>query len=159
MATKVKGTVDPSNMDVDQWLNIFMSSVFRHQSQELAEAIARMARILSTGTIEVNDSLVPFMACRLLPLNKNAVLRQIGIGECLRRIIGKAVLTILRDDIIENAGSLQSCAGVKGGIEANIHAVEELYDDEESQDLIQMNASNVFNRLNRKNLLMNIHVL
>ena len=115
-----------------------------------------MTKILCTEKIVDIDSLVPIMACRLILLNKNSELRLIGIGACLRRIIENAVLTILRDEIIQQAGSLQSCAGVKGGIEANIHAMKELYDDEESQGRIQVDASNAFNQLNRKNLKMNI---
>ena len=58
-----------------------------------------------------------------------------------------------------NSTSWQSCAGVKGEIEANIHAMKELYDDEELQGLIQVDASNKFYMLNRKNLIMNIQVL
>ena len=84
------------------------------------------------------------MACRLIPLNKNPGLRPIGIGECLRRIIENAVLTILRDEIIQQAGSLQSCAGVKGEIEANIHAMKELYDDELSEGRIQVDLQMCF---------------
>ena len=78
------------------------------------------------------------MACRLILLNKNSELRPIGIGECLRRTIENAVLTILRDEIIQQAGSLQSCAGVKSEIEANIHAMKELYDDKQSEGRIQV---------------------
>ena len=87
-------------MDADQWLHILGSSVFGQQTEELAEAIAKMTKILFTEKIEDKDSLVPIMACRLIPLNKNTGLRPIGISDCLRRIIGKAVLTILWDEII-----------------------------------------------------------
>ena len=59
--------------------------------------------------IKEHDSLDPIMACRLIPLNKNPGLRPIGIGECLRRIIGKAVTYVLKRDIQEQAGSLQLC--------------------------------------------------
>ena len=115
-----------------------------------------MTKILCTEKIVDKDSLVPIMACRLILLNKNSGLRPIGNGEYLLRIIEKAVLTILRDELIQQAGSLQSCAGVKGEIEANIHAMKELYDEEESQGMIQVDASNAFNQLNRENLKMNI---
>ena len=159
MATRVKGTAGPSNMDADQWFHILGSSAFGQQSDELAEAIAKMTKILCTEKIEDKDSLVPIMACRLIPLEKNPGIRPIGIGEVLRRIMGKAVLTIFREEIIEQAGSLQSCAGVKGGIEANIHAMKELCEDEATEGLIQVDATNAFNLLNRKNMLMNIQIL
>ena len=159
MSTRVKGTAGPSNMDADQWFHILGSSAFGQQSEELAEAIAKMMKIMCREKLVDKDSLVPIMACRLIPLNKDPGIRPIGIGEFLRRIIGKAVLTILRDEIAQQAGSLQSCAGVKGGIEANIHAMKEFYDNEENQGLIQVDASNVSNLLNRKNLITNIQIL
>ena len=99
------------------------------------------------------------MACRLIPINKNPGLRPIGIGECLRRIIGKAVTNILKGDIQEQAGSLQLCSGVKGGIEANIHAMRAIYDDADTHGLIQIDARNAFNMLNRKNMIQNIKIL
>ena len=37
--------------------------------------------------------------------------------------------------------------------------MKELYDDEENQGLIQVDASNAFNLLNRKNLITNIQIL
>ena len=38
-------------------------------------------------------------------------IRPIGIGEVLRRIIGKAIRWEIKEDIIESAGCLQVCAG------------------------------------------------
>ena len=118
-----------------------------------------MAKILCIEQIKDYESLDPLMACRLIPINKNPGLRPIGIGECLRRIIGKAVTNILKGDIQEQAGSLQLCSGVKGGIEANIHAMRAIYDDADTHGLIQIDARNAFNMLNRKNLIQNIKIL
>ena len=50
-------------------------------------------------------------ACRLIPLNKNPGLRPIGIGEGLRRISGKVLMMISKQDVMKAAGSLQVCAG------------------------------------------------
>ena len=44
----------------------------------------------------------------------------IGIGEILRRIIGKVVVGNSKDEIIAAAGPLQTCSGLKSGIEASI---------------------------------------
>jgi len=47
-----------------------------------------------------------FLACRLIPLDKNPGLRQIGVGEVLRRIIGKAVMVVPRNHVKKSVGSL-----------------------------------------------------
>ena len=46
MASRVKGTAGPSNMDADQWFHILGSSAFGQQSEELAEAIAKLTEIM-----------------------------------------------------------------------------------------------------------------
>ena len=53
--------------------------------------------------------------CRLIPLDKDPGLRPIGIGEVLRRIIGKIVVYILKSELQEDAGELQMCVGGAGG--------------------------------------------
>ena len=51
-----------------------------------------------------------FLACRLIPLDKNPGFRLIGVGEFLMRIIGKAIMTTFRENIVDSVGSLQiSC--------------------------------------------------
>ena len=41
--------------------------------------------------------------------------RPIGVGEVVRRIIGKAVLATVKMDILEATGPLQLCAGQDAG--------------------------------------------
>ena len=46
------------------------------------------------------DSISSLVACRLIPLLKeDDGIRPVGVGEVLRRIIGKSVNRILSDDI------------------------------------------------------------
>ena len=71
-----------------------------------------MAKCLCVANIDRCPSLEPYIACGLIPLDKNPGVRPIGVGEVLRRIIGKAVISIIKPDILESAGSLQLCAGV-----------------------------------------------
>ena len=65
------------------------------------------------------------MACRLIPLDKNPGIRPIGIGEVPRRIIAKSVLRVVREDIQEAAGPLQTCADYEAGCEATVHALNQ----------------------------------
>ena len=46
-------------------------------------------------------------ACRMIPLKKNPGLRPIGVGEVLRRIAGKAIMRISKNDVIRSVGPLQ----------------------------------------------------
>jgi hypothetical protein len=68
------------------------------------------------------------LAGRLIPWDKGAEeLRQISIGEVLRRIVSKAVSTVLKNKIQNAVGSIQTCSGVKAGIEAAVHAMRKIF--------------------------------
>ena len=85
-------------MDLEGWMRIILGKQFGESSNDLCKAIALVARKMCIE--ETNDStLEALLAARLIPLDKNPGLRPIGVGEVLRRIIGKAVVTLLRDDI------------------------------------------------------------
>ena len=98
--------------------------------------------------------LSPLLSCRLIALNKNPGVRPIGIGETSRRIMAKAALRIMRDDIQDAAGTVQLSAGQIAGVEAAVHAVRKFQLDETEAVLID--ASNAFNSLNRATALQNI---
>ena len=91
-----------------------------------------MGRVLCTNQIEFNTdqptSNEAYIACRLSPLNKNPGVRPIGIGEVLRRIIGKSMSSTVKPDILSSAGSLQLCAGLPSGCEAASHALREIFE-------------------------------
>ena len=57
------------------------------------------------------ESLELFVACRLIPLDKRAGLRPVGVGEVLRRIAEKAAMTVLKKDVLQAAGLLQLYGG------------------------------------------------
>ena len=99
------------------------------------------------------------MACRLIPLNKNPGLRPIGVGEVLRRIIGKSVANVLKSDVKHSVGSLQVCAGQDAGCEAAVHAIHRIFDQEVSEAVLLVDASNAFNSVNRKVFLHNVKVI
>ena len=98
------------------------------------------------------DGLTAFVACCLIPLDKQPGVRPIDIGEVPRRIVAKAVLRLVDLDIREACGALQVCAGC----EAAVHAVRQLYCDPSLQAVLLMDASNAFNSVNRQAALHNI---
>ena len=95
----------------------------------------------------------------LIPLDKNPGLRPIGVGEILRRIAGKVVMYITKRDVMASTGSLQVCAGHEGGAEAAIHAMHDIYNEEQAEAVLLIDAENAFNSINRKVMLHNISIL
>ncbi len=94
------------------------------------------------------ESIAPFVACRLIALDKNPGVRPIGIGNTARIIIAKSVLMIIKGDIQEAAGTTQLCAGQISGIEAAVHATRTSYENEETEAILLVDATNAFNSLN-----------
>jgi len=155
---KTKGGAGPSGMDGDGWRRILSSNSFGVESSDLCTALAKLTRLLCTD-VQQNDSLEPLLASRLIPLNKNPGLRPIGIGETLRRIIGKSVARALKQEVTNSVGSLQVCAGQDAGCEAAIHSLRHIFDQEETEAVILVDASNAFNSVNRKAFLHNVKVI
>ena len=162
-ALRTRGTAGPSGLDADGWRRILISKNFGTAGKDLRTAIAKMSRRLCTEEIiepTSEISLEAYIACRLIPLNKKpSGIRPIGIGEVLRRIIGKAVISEVKPDLMESAGSLQLCAGQKSGCEAAAHAMREIYEEESTDAVLMIDASNAFNCLNRQAMLHNIRYL
>ena len=93
-----------------------------------------------------------------MPLNKNPGVRPIGIGEVLRRIIGKNISWVLNQEICEAAGPLQTCAGHSAGAEAAIHGMKEVFFHDETDAILLIDATNAFNSMNRLVGMHNIQI-
>ena len=61
-----------------------------------------------------------------LPLNKCPGVRPVGVGEVVRRIVGKAVMKIFKCHFMDAIDSIQLCAGQDAGCEVAVHAMEPL---------------------------------
>ena len=90
-----------------------------------------MAVFAKKIAIEIVDpmTLEGYTSCRLIPLDKdpgntNIQIRPIGVGEVMRRIIGKTISWSLSGEIQEAAGPLQVSTGLKAGAEAAIHSMK-----------------------------------
>ena len=106
------------------------SNVFSSCTSDLRKTIADFMKHIYINKIESQNnitSLKTFIASRLVPLDKNPNLRPIGIGEVLRRIAGKVVMSIVKDDVTKAVGNLQLCGEQDAGCNAAIHSMHDIF--------------------------------
>ena len=142
-ALHTHGAAGPSGVDADGWRR--MTTAFSGASDELCDSLANCARRIATAYVDP-EALEAFTAARLIPLDKKPGVRPIGIGETVRRILGKAILAVTGDLVQSAAGSLQLCAGQPSGIEAAIHAMHDTFHNPDVDGVLLADASNAFNR-------------
>jgi len=152
-----RGAAGPSGVDAYAWRR--MCTSFKEASAALCKALASVSRHLCVSVVRDPAVLMPFVACRLIPLDKCPGVRPIGIGDVPRRIIAKAVLFVIGEDIVSAAGPLQTCAGHAAGSEAAVHAMREMFESDECEAALLVDATNAFNCVNRQAALHNISVL
>ena len=148
-ALHTQGAAGPSGMDALSWRRL--CTAFGKKS---CSALAAVTRRISTVYVDPS-SLVAYTSCRLIPLDKCPGVRPIGIGEVVRRIIGKAVMRTVKHDLQDAVGAIQLCAGQDAGCEAAVHAMEHVFAEEDTEAMILVDATNAFNRLNRQVTLLN----
>ena len=68
-------------------------------------------------------------------------------------------MSVTKQDVIDVCGSLQDCAGHKSGSEAAVHAMRSIFDADDTDAVLLIDASNAFNSLNRAAALHNISIL
>ena len=154
--TRTFGAAGPSGVDAYSWRRF--CTAYQVASDDLCHALSLVVRRLCSSYVDP-ACLRPFLACRLIALDKNPGVRPIGICEVVRRILAKAALSIISGDIMEVAGPLQLCAGQSAGVEAAIHAVRSWYEEEATEGILLVDASNAFNSLNRQSALLNLRHL
>ena len=156
-AIKTKGCAGPSGVDADGWRRILVSRNFGDDGKDLRDALASFARKLCTENMVTKAVLLsPYTASRLIPLDKSPGIRPIGVGKVIRRIVGKAILSVIKPMVVDNAGFQQLCAGQESGTEASIHSLREILDEDDTDGVLFLDASNAFNTINRKAMINNL---
>ena len=150
---KTQGSHGPSGLDANEWRRILTN--FGQSSNNLCRCLAEISKLLATTELPL-ESLQAYNASRLIPLDKNPGVRPIGVGEVLRRIIGRSILKCISNDLKLLGGSTQLCLGQKCGIEHAIHSIRDAFDKPEAEAVLQIDATNAFNSLNRSLALANI---
>lgn len=154
-ALKSDGAAGPSGLDASMWKRLLSS--FGSYSSDLCNAVAAVTRRLCSTCVDPAN-IEALVASRLIALDKCPGVRPIGVGEVVRRVMGRAILAVLKDDIMRAVGPLQLCAGQEAGCEAAIHAIHQIFDDPSTDAVLQVDATNAFNSLNRETALRNIQV-
>ena len=156
IALRTSGAAGPSGLDALCWRRLCTS--FKSASNDLCQSLADVTKRLCINLVDPS-LITPFLACRLIALSKNPGVRPIGIVDTARRIITKATLAVTKMDIQDAVGSMQLCAGQISGTEAAVHAVQSLFQQDETEAILMVGASNAFNSLNRFSALNNIRCL
>ena len=155
-ALHTEGAAGPSEVNALSWRRL--CTAFGQKSNDLCSALAAVARRICTTYVDPS-CLMAYTSCRLIPLDKCPGVRPVGVGEVVRRIIGKAVMKIVKHDLQEAVGSIQLCAGQDAGCEAAVHAMECIFAEGDTEAMILIDATNAFNRLNRQVTLVNSEVI
>ena len=155
-ALRTQGAAGPSGADAMLWRRF--CTAFGMKSNDLCSALAACARRICTTYMDPSG-LMAYTACRLIPLDKCPGVRPIGIGEVVRRIIGKAIMKTTKCFLRNAVGCIQLCAGHDAGCEAAVHAIAQIFNDNETEAMIFVEASNEFNKLNRQVALRNTEVV
>ena len=158
-ALRTKGSGGSSGVDTNGFKRILACKSLKRSSINLCESIATLTRRLCTEFVE-SLTIEPIVASRLIPLDKgNGVVRPIGVGEVIGRIIGKCITRVAKQDVINASGAMQVCSGQKSGGEVAIHAMRNIFEADETDAALLVDASNAFNSLNRAAALNNSRVL
>ena len=114
MSKTVKGSHGPSGASSDMWKRALCSKSLGNASKDLCDSLALFTHRLCTEFVDPSST-QSLLNCCLVPLDKNPGMRPIGIGDGLRRIVGKVVTTLLKPEIVTAVGPLQLSAGQSGG--------------------------------------------
>ena len=151
---KASGGHGPSGVDALEWRRYL--TAFGSRSESPCRTVSKIALRLATEEQDPT-SLQAYKACRLIPLDKCPGVRPIGVGEVLRRVIGRTIVSCIQTDLKQLGGNQQLCMGQRCGIEHAIHSLRANFDENEAVLLID--ATNTFNLLNRKLALENIKII
>ena len=86
------------------------------------------------------DGLSSFTASRLIALDKHPMVQPIAIGEVSRRIISKAILAVVSDDVREVPGCMQLCAEMEAGCESGVRAMARIFEDDNTEAAMLIDA-------------------
>ena len=142
-ALHTQGAASPSGVDDYVWHR--MCSPFGCASVVLCNSLAAVAWRLCVHNVDSTE-LMAIVACHLVTSDKKPGVCPIRIGDMPRRITAKAILHVLGNDIQLAAGALQTCAGQDVGPEAAIHVMRAIFETDDTDAVLLVDARNAFNQ-------------
>ena len=108
-ALRTKGSAGVSQQEDVLWNK--MVTGYKDSSSSLCNAVALLTRRLTTECVDPTG-LEALLANRDIAINKCPGLRPVGVGEMVRRISGKAVMTVTGEKVQKAVGALQLCSRI-----------------------------------------------
>ena len=149
---KTHGSHGPSGLDANERRRVLTS--FKSTSNDIGKSLAKLTILIATHELCFLDA---YNSSRLIPLDKCPGVRPIGVGEVMRRIIGRAIVTCIKNDLKFLGGNLQLCLGQRCGTEHAIHSLREAFEQPETQAILLIDAKNSQFEHRRSSLLMRRH--
>eukprot|EP00117_Sycon_ciliatum_P038353 scpid42091/ scgid2002/ len=149
----MQGSSGPSGLDAEAWCR--MLTCYDASSRRLCSSLAAAGRCICTERL-AGCAMIGFTSARLIPLDKKPGVRPIAVGEVYRRIIGRAVMSVVESDVLSVTAPVQLCVGVPSACEAAVHTMSRLFAGPGVEGVLLVDASNAFNALNRQAALHNI---
>ena len=159
VSAKLSGGAGPGGIDsttLQHWL-----LRFGKESEHLRESIANLTSWLANNSPPW-PAYCAIISNRLVALDKCPGVGPIGIGEIWRRLMAKCVLSVAGHSAKTQCGADQLCCGLECGIEGAVHALNQKWDTDSSEDdwgVLLVDAKNAFNCGNRIRMLWTIRHL
>ena len=145
LALKCSGGARPGGLNAQGAKGILCSESFGNRCYDLCGALARFTRKLATTNTE-SATILAFLSCRMIGLDKNPGIRPVEIGETFRRIVTAALIQNFRGETQNATGPIQTCGGARSEVEAAVHTMSGIFKDSTMECVIFVDADNAFNR-------------
>ena len=154
-AVKTREGSKTLGLDADGQRGTLITQNFGKSNLDCQKSNRKMIKKLCTGISDAKE-ISTLMASCLIHSDKNPGIRPTDVGEALKRIIGKVVVTKLDKEITNLVGALQFCAGNAGDCGRTIHAMRTVIGHEA---VLSIDAADAFNYVNGNIFLRNIRII
>ena len=148
MSTRASETCEETTERREQNRTRMMSTRASETCEEITERREQnRTRMMSTRASETCEETTERRESQIVP------------RVCTLVLFGKVVMRIVKYDLQDSVGSIQLCASQDAGCEAAVHAMDQVFADEDTEAMILVDASNTFNCLNRQVTLLNCETI